>query len=216
MFNWLPPRLPMIHDQQLLTLRWRSFSWWGREGIAICFAYNGSQKVLYDWLQPISGVISQDAWPKFVDALLTLIFRMWQGGYCNLFCLSRWPKIALWLSATYQQCDFPGRMIKNRWRSVDPHFQDEVGSISLYYWPYRRPILRLCITTRESILNFQTYMIYNCWRSVDAHFAMAVSTIFNHFIWHSPSFTLFWHLFWRFHLLSSWSLRCSLKIHSYI
>jgi len=28
---------PRTHDQPSLTLRWRSFSWWGREGIAICF-----------------------------------------------------------------------------------------------------------------------------------------------------------------------------------
>jgi len=30
-------------------------------GLAICFAYKGSQWFLYDWLQPIRGVISQDA-----------------------------------------------------------------------------------------------------------------------------------------------------------
>ena len=37
------------------------------EGIAICFAYKGSQKFVYDWLHPIGGVISQDAWPKSCD-----------------------------------------------------------------------------------------------------------------------------------------------------
>ena len=78
---------PRMHDQKSLTLRWRTFSWWGREGIAICFAYKGSLRFLYDWLQPFGGVISQDAWPKIVDAPLTLIFMMGQGGYCDLFCL---------------------------------------------------------------------------------------------------------------------------------
>jgi len=87
MCNLSPPRLPMIHDQQSLTRRWRSISWWGIEGIAIRLAYEGSQKFRYDWLQPIGGVISQDSWPKIVDAPLTLIFMMGQGGYCNLFCL---------------------------------------------------------------------------------------------------------------------------------
>jgi len=66
--NLSPPRLRMIHDQQSLMLHWRSFSWWGMEGIAICFAYKGSQKFLDNWLHPIGGVISQDAWPKIVDA----------------------------------------------------------------------------------------------------------------------------------------------------
>jgi hypothetical protein len=56
----------------------------------------------------------------------------------------------------------------------------------------------------------------NRWRSVDPHFVTALSTICNHLIWHSPSFTLFWLPFWRFHLLSTWSLRCSWIIHRYI
>jgi hypothetical protein len=67
--GWFPKK----HDQKLLTLRRRSFSWCSRGGIANCFAYNGSQKSLYDWLQSIRGVISQHAWPKIVDALLTII-----------------------------------------------------------------------------------------------------------------------------------------------
>jgi len=87
MCNLSPPRLPMIHDQQLLTLRWRSFSWWGMEGIAISFAYKGSHKFLYDWIHAIGGDISQDAWPKIVDAPLTLIFTIGQRGYCYPFCL---------------------------------------------------------------------------------------------------------------------------------
>ena len=78
---------PRTHYQKSLTLHWRLFSWWGREGIAICFAYKGHQNFLYDWLQSIGGVISQDAWPQIVDALLTRIFMMGQGGYYNLFCL---------------------------------------------------------------------------------------------------------------------------------
>jgi len=118
-----------IHDQKSLTLRWRSFSWWGREGIAICFAYKGGQKFLYDWLQPMGGVISKDTWPRIVDAPLTLIFMMGQGGYCNLFCLWRQSIIPLCLTTTYRRCDFPGRMTKNDWHSVDAHFHDAAGRV---------------------------------------------------------------------------------------
>ena len=39
---------PKMHDHKSLTLCWRSFSWWGREGITICFAYKGRKKYLYD------------------------------------------------------------------------------------------------------------------------------------------------------------------------
>jgi len=64
---------PRTHDQKLLTLRWHSFSWWGREGITVCFAYKGGKEFLSDWLQPIGGVISPDAWPKIVYAPLMVI-----------------------------------------------------------------------------------------------------------------------------------------------
>jgi hypothetical protein len=131
MCNLSPPRLPMIHDQQSLTLCWRSFWWWGMEGIAICFAYKDSEKFQYDWLHPIGGVISQDAWRKIVDASLTLISMMGQGGYCYLFCLERQPKIPLWLTTTDWRCDFPRQMTKNRWCSVDPHFHDRAGRVLL-------------------------------------------------------------------------------------
>jgi hypothetical protein len=118
-------------------LCWRSFSWWGREGIANCFAYRGSQKFLYDWLQPIGDVISQDTWPKIVDALLMLIFIMGQGGYCCLFGLQRRPKILLWLTRTYRRCDCPGRMTINRWRSVDAHFHHGAGKVLLSDLPMK-------------------------------------------------------------------------------
>jgi len=64
---------PRTHEQKSLMLRWRSSPWWGREGIAVPFAYKGGLEFLCDWLQPIGGVISQDAWPNIVDAQLTLI-----------------------------------------------------------------------------------------------------------------------------------------------
>jgi len=152
--NLSPPRLHMIHDKQLLILCWRSFLEWCREGVAICIAFNGSQKFLSDCLQHIISVITQDAWPQIIDALLSLIFKIGQGRYCNLLCLFRRPKIHLWLTATYWWCDYPGCIAKNCWSSVDAQFQDEVGSVSLKFCLYRRPILQLCITTSKSIFDY--------------------------------------------------------------
>jgi hypothetical protein len=80
--------LPSTHDHKSLTLCWRSFWWWGREGVAIYFAYNGGQEFLCDWLPPIGGVISQDAWPKIVDALLTLILA-WLYPQCAIIYLAQ-------------------------------------------------------------------------------------------------------------------------------
>jgi len=43
------------------------------------------QKFLYDCLQPISGVITQDAWPKIVAAPLAPIFKLGQHGIAIYF-----------------------------------------------------------------------------------------------------------------------------------
>ena len=83
-YNLLEVWFPRMHDQKSLMLHWLLFSWWGMVGISICFAYKGGQNFLCDWLKPIGGEISQDAWPKIVDAPLTLILMMAQGGYCSL------------------------------------------------------------------------------------------------------------------------------------
>ena len=86
-YTLLEVSFPKAHDQKSLMLRWRSFSRWGREGIAMCFAYNYNQKYRSDWVQPNGGVVSQDTWPKIVDAPLTLIFMMGQGAFRVLFSL---------------------------------------------------------------------------------------------------------------------------------
>jgi len=85
--NLSPPRLPKIHDQESLTLHWRSFSWWGRETFTVSFAYTGSQYFIYNYLQPIAPQITQDTWSRIVDAPLTLIFKMGQGAFHLLICL---------------------------------------------------------------------------------------------------------------------------------
>jgi len=76
--------LPMMKGQKPLMLRWRSFSWWSRERVPSSFAYEGGQYCIYDCLQPIATPITQHARPNLIDALLTLIFRMWQGACRSL------------------------------------------------------------------------------------------------------------------------------------
>jgi len=73
MCNVSPRRLQKIHDPELLTLHWHSFSWWGRERFTFSFAYTGSQYFVYDNLQPIAPQITEDTWPRIFDAPLTLI-----------------------------------------------------------------------------------------------------------------------------------------------
>ena len=80
-------------------------------------------------MQPVAPQITHDTWPTIVEALLTLIFMMGHGGYCTQFCLETTPKIPLWLATTYGRCDFPGRMTKNRWLSIDAHLHDGAGRV---------------------------------------------------------------------------------------
>ena len=77
--NWLMtvcnqshPILHNIHEQRSLMLRWCSVSRSGRESIIICFRCERGQWFLYDCLQPIGSVSTQDAWPIIVDTPLTL------------------------------------------------------------------------------------------------------------------------------------------------
>jgi len=79
--------LTMMEGQQSLTLHWQTFSRWGRERFTCSFAYKGSQYFVYDYLQPVAPHITQNIQLTIVDALLTLIFKMGQAGYRNLFYL---------------------------------------------------------------------------------------------------------------------------------
>ena len=81
MYNLSPCRLPKIHDQELLTLLWRSFSWQGRESFTFSFSYKGIQYFVYDYVQSIIPQITQDTWPQIVDAPWTLIFIIGQGAF---------------------------------------------------------------------------------------------------------------------------------------
>jgi hypothetical protein len=53
-------------------------SGWGREPDTIFFHLEGSQYLVYEWLQPIATYVTQDAQQKIVDALLKLIFTQGQ------------------------------------------------------------------------------------------------------------------------------------------
>jgi len=68
-------------------------------------------------------VIIQDARPRIVNALVTLISMMGQGA-CRLpFCLLRRPILPLWVDATMQLFDCLMDTTVNRWRSIDAHLR---------------------------------------------------------------------------------------------
>jgi len=87
MWNQSQVRLPKMQDQKSWTLHWRSFSGWGREYVAPVFDSQGSQYLVYGWLQLIATTVTEDAKPKIIQALLIRIFRMGLSSSSSLFCL---------------------------------------------------------------------------------------------------------------------------------
>ena len=65
--------LPDLQDQNSFILCWCSFSELGSQCVALCFAYEVSQYRIYEWRQPMTMQITNDARTKIVDALLMLI-----------------------------------------------------------------------------------------------------------------------------------------------
>jgi len=59
----------------------------GQGHVAFSLSYQGSQYIIYDSSQPFATLITYDAKPEIVDALLTLIFMMGQRACRYLFVL---------------------------------------------------------------------------------------------------------------------------------
>jgi len=131
----IAPELPDLQDQELLTLRWRSYWEWGRERVALSFAYKSSQYHIYEWPQPMATQVNNDARLKIAEAPLTLIFSMGQGACGSLLYLEGQPMPHLWMAATDRHADYAGCKTKNRWRSVHAHIQNGAGRVRLSLVP---------------------------------------------------------------------------------
>jgi len=189
MCNISPTGLPKIHDQELLTLQWCTFAWWGTEHFTFSFAYNGCQYFVYDCVQPIADKITQDTYPRIVDILLTHIFMMGHGVCYNLFCLYEQTILRLWLRATNHPTDDPRYMTRNGWRSIDAHFHDGAGNVLQSLLPITAANSLFMTIRNLSPPDYQRYMTKHHWLSVDSQFDMEVSSSCNNLIWHSLSIT---------------------------
>jgi len=72
-----------------------------------------------------------------VDALLTLICRLGMGPCRVLFCPSRLPICSLWIPASKWHPNGLTYKIKNRWRSIDAHFQNVAVTVSIPLLPIK-------------------------------------------------------------------------------
>jgi len=114
-------------------------------------------------------LINHDQRPKIVDGLLTPIFMMGQGTF--LYLLSQWRRPILWLCIvrTKSLLNYLTYKTKNRWHSVDAHFQNGAGRLCLPLLPKNpantpfmnggnRSPLRLPMMQYQNLLTL-------CWRS---------------------------------------------------
>jgi len=127
----------MMEGQQLLTLRWRSSLWSGREHFIFSLAKKGSQYFVYDYVQSISHQITHETWRRMIDAPLTRIFMMCQGAFHYPSWIYEQPIQQLWLRATYCPADYPRDMTTNLWCSVDAQVHDGAGSVLLSLLPIK-------------------------------------------------------------------------------
>ena len=101
-----------------------------RRNIPFLFTYIGCQQHLYVCFRSRVTHMTEDAKPRIVDALLTLIFKIGQEGYCYLLGQSQQPILHLRHSTTYCLWHYPGCKTKNRWRSAGAYCQLKVGRVS--------------------------------------------------------------------------------------
>jgi hypothetical protein len=116
-------------------LRSRWFSWWGMEHAALCLAYKGGQYSIYESLQPFTTQNTKDAKPKIVIAPLRRIFIIGQGAYRFLFVLHRLPILHLSEPTAMHNTEYQWCKTKHLWHSIDAHFHDGAGSMSLSLCP---------------------------------------------------------------------------------
>jgi len=127
--NQEPFSLPEMQDQKSLTLRWRSFSSWGREHVACSFAYQGCQYCIYVYSLPSCVYITRLAGPKIIDSPLTHMFKIGQGAFCIIFSLYRMPTLLLCIFTTKLRLYYTTYNTKHHWRSVDAHFAMAISTI---------------------------------------------------------------------------------------
>jgi len=107
-----------------LTLCRRSCQAWGSDCDAISFANTSCQYVCYAYKRPSHWWITILTRPQIVDAPLTHIFGIGQGAWYYYFWFGRQPILSLWMAATNRHLSYPRCTDKNRWRSIEAHFQN--------------------------------------------------------------------------------------------
>jgi len=121
--------------------------------------------------------------------------------------------------ATKRHLDYPWCKTKNCWCSIDAHFQDGAGSMSLLFLPLKAANTSSMDVSNQSQLILPKMQSQSCWCSVDTYFhngavtmlpylspitATDMSVMQNsdqiilqlHYLHYQKSLMLIWHSFW--------------------
>ena len=87
-----------------------------------------------------------------------------------LFQMKRQPRHRQWIITILRHLDYPRSNTKNHWQSIDAHFQDGAGSVSVWLLTWQAANTSFMNGCNQSPLRLPKMHSQNCWRSVDAHF----------------------------------------------
>jgi len=164
--NQLALRLPKMHSRKSLTLRWSSFSERGSDCVIYSFAKKGCQYACYGWFRPRHHSITVLTRLKIVDTPLTLIVKMRQGAWYYYFWFGRQPILSLWMATTNWHLGYPRCTAKNRWCSLEAHFQNGAVIVSLTLLP-RKAASRLVMDSSNHLTIQLPYL--QDWKSLTLH-----------------------------------------------
>jgi len=115
--------LTIMQRQQLMTLCWRLFCWWGKVHLTSSVCYQGGQYFVSHSLHTVATGTSKDTRIIIIDAPATLTPMIVLRGKRILVYIYSQPEISVWLMSIYQASDCPICKTENNWRSIDAHFK---------------------------------------------------------------------------------------------
>jgi len=155
--EWIASQLTYLQCQKSLTLCWHSVDtllmlcWRSVDALLTLIfrcsdndfdhiAYKGGQYFDYGYRPYHSPWIIKDATHKIVDALLTLIFRLWLLSCHCVFCVKRLPVRSIWIIASKSRPNWRPKIVDSLltlcWHSVD--------TLLTLCWRFVDALLTLC------------------------------------------------------------------------
>jgi len=118
-----------MQEQISFALLSRLFLRKGSDVVINIFGCKGRQYFDYVSQWASCFLIIRPTTPQFVEASLTVIWRMGQRVYHIRFYIQKWPIWSLWKNVTMQHLHCQKCKIKNCWRCIDAHLNDILSVI---------------------------------------------------------------------------------------